>query len=273
MGFRRLEIGLSDSPVTLNGFEDSRRETGITVRSMVAGCLNPRSEHMSGTKLGSLDEDKRECAINSVRRHILMAQSYGCPAVVLRGCEVENETLHGEAEDLQCRLSTEGPSEELGPLVSDLVQRVQKQGQAQVEHFCRSIHNLLVEFPESRLAVEPGQSFIDLLNFESIGWVLDDLEGKGLGYWHDTGRVHMREIAGLPPQGQWLDSYSGRMVGIHLQDAAGHEAEMPPGAGEVDFRLVANYIPQEAERVVEINPRHGRGEILAAVQYLVDQGF
>ena len=39
MGFRRIELGLLDAPVKLNGFEDSRRETGIAVRSIVAGCL------------------------------------------------------------------------------------------------------------------------------------------------------------------------------------------------------------------------------------------
>ena len=48
---------------------------------------------------------------------------------------------------------------------------------------------------------------------------------------------------------------------------------MPPGTGTVDFKLVAGYLPRTAERVVEINPRHGRGEILAAVQFLVDHGF
>ena len=37
MGFRRLEIGILDVPVVLNGFEESRRETGIAVRSLVAG--------------------------------------------------------------------------------------------------------------------------------------------------------------------------------------------------------------------------------------------
>jgi hypothetical protein len=32
-------------------------------------------------------------------------------------------------------------------------------------------------------------------------------------------------------------------------------------------------VPKTAERVLEVNPRHGRAEILAAVQFLVDNGF
>jgi len=273
MGFRRLEIGLSDLPVKLNGFEDSRRETGIAVRSMVVGCLDPRSEHMSGTKLGSNDEDNRECALNSVRRHLRLAQKYGCPTVIIRGCEVEDSALQEESDRLQARVLREGPTDEIKELVRDLVSRVQKSGQKQVEHLCRSLHILMNEFPETKLAIEPGQGFMDLLNFDAVGWTLEDLSRHGLAYWHDTGRIQVRERAGLPSQGQWLDSYAKRMVGVHLQDAAEGMAEMPPGAGEVDFKLVSGYLPRDAERVLEINPRHGRAEILGAVQYLVDHGF
>ena len=272
MGFRRIEIGLSDSPVAMNGFEESRRETGIAVRSLIAGCLDPRSEHMSGSKLGSLEEDGRERAMNSVRRHIRLAQKYGCPVVVIRGCEVEDKALQDEADRVQSRYLRDGPTDELCEQVRELSGRVQRKGQRQVEHLCRSLHALLTEFPETKLAIEPGQNLMDLLGFEAVGWTLEDLAKHGLTYWHDTGRIQLRERAGLQTQGQWLDSYSDRMIGAHLHDTAEGTPEMPPGAGEVDFKLVAGYLPREAERVLEVNPRHGRGEILAAVQFLVDLG-
>lgn len=275
MGFRRLELGLTEKPVPLGGFEDTRRETGIEVGSLVTGCLNPRSEHMSGTKLGSLDAELRERAMISTRRHIQLAQKYGCPTVILRGCEVEDPAVKAEAAELEQRLAerTDEDSEEVCEAIADFVARAQKKGQNQVEHLCRSIHTLRGEFPETRLAVEPGATFIDILNFEAMGWVLDDLAKKGLHYWHDTGTVHLRGLAGLPGQGAWLEKYGDKLVGVHLQDATDSEAEMPPGLGEVDFRMVSEYIPGEAEKVVEANSRHGRSEILASVQFLMDRGF
>lgn len=273
MGFRRIELGLLDAPVKLNGFEESRRETGICVRSIIAGCLDPRSMNMSGTRLGSMDEDGRDMAVNSVRRHIRLAQRYQCPVVIVRGCEVEDKALREESDRLHARLVREGPTDEVKAAARDLVGRVQKKGQRQVEHLCRSLHLLMNEFPETRIAIEGGESFLDLLNFQAVGWTLDDLEKHGLSYWHDTGRVHQRERSGLPTQGQWLDAYANRMIGVHLQDAADMTTEMPPGSGEVDFKLVAGYVPKAAERVLEVNPRHGRAEILAAVQFLVDNGF
>jgi hypothetical protein len=48
---------------------------------------------------------------------------------------------------------------------------------------------------------------------------------------------------------------------------------MPPGKGEVDFKLLAEYLPNEAERVIEVNSRYPRAEILAAVQALDSLGI
>ena len=103
MGFRRIELGLSEAPVPLNGFEDTRRETGIEVGSLVCGCLDPCLEKDSGSKLGSLNADQRERALISSRRHIRLARQYGCPVVILRGCEIENEAVVEEGRVLASR--------------------------------------------------------------------------------------------------------------------------------------------------------------------------
>ena len=112
MGFRRLELGLLESPVKLNGFEDSRRETGISVRSIVSGCLDAQSSHTVGSRLGSLDEDVRDMALNSVRRHIRLAQRYQCPTVIVRGCELDDKPLREEADKLVARFVREGRTDE-----------------------------------------------------------------------------------------------------------------------------------------------------------------
>ncbi|HTF86771.1 MAG TPA: TIM barrel protein [Planctomycetota bacterium] len=273
MGFRAIELGLSESPVPLTGFEDTRRETGVRLAAVVAGCLRPRVQRMPCTMLSSPRDEEREQAKLSIRRHIQLAQRLGAPFVVLRGSSIADPKMHLEAEDLSHRLSREAASDELREEVRNFVARVQKKGQRQIDHLCRSLHSLRQEFPETRLALEPGTQIDDLLSFEGMGWVLDDLAKQEIGYWHDVGRIHLRERAGLPSQGQWLDTYASRMVGIHLQDAADQETEMPPGLGEVDFKLIASYVPTTATRVVEVNPRHGRAELLASVQFLNDLGI
>lgn len=275
MGFRRLELGLTDVPPALSGWDESSRETGIRVDSVIVGALKPRSEVMTGSFLGSSNSDKRELALNSTRRHIKLAQQLGAPVVVVRGCAVEDAKLAQRAVDLGNELDRAGEDEleDVQERIRDLVLRVQTKGQRQLEHFCRSLHTLRTELPETLLAIEPGQHFNDLLNFEAMQWALDDLAGQHVGYWHDTGRIHERGLAGLPGQGAWLDAFSSRMLGCHLQDASAEEAEMPPGTGEVDFKLVAEYVPTGASRVLEMHPRHGRGQILAAVSFLLGAGL
>ncbi|MCC7013922.1 MAG: sugar phosphate isomerase/epimerase [Planctomycetes bacterium] len=273
MGFRKIELGQCDAPPTLNGFADSQRETGIRVTSVISGCLKPATEKPACQLLASSNAEEREQALGSVRRHIQLAQKLLAPVVVLRGTSVADTKLRQEAEALNVQLSKDGLTDELAEKIREYVHRVQKKGQRQIEHLCRSLHQLLTEFPQTKLAIEPGLHIDDLLSFEAVGWVLDDLAAKGLSYWHDVGRIHMRQKAGLPGQGRWLETYANKMLGIHLQDAADDEYQLPPGAGEVDFRLVSEYTPKSALKVLEIAQKHGRTEILGAVQFLASKGF
>jgi hypothetical protein len=113
----------------------------------------------------------------------------------------------------------------------------------------------------------------DLLSLQAVEWALDDLSKQGVGYWHNTVRIHQRFCAGLPNQGAWLEAFAPRMLGVHLADASEQERGLPPGAGEIDFKLVAEYLPKDAARVLEVDSRHGRPEVLAAVQFLIGAGI
>jgi sugar phosphate isomerase/epimerase len=273
MGFRRLELGMSETPPSMDGLEESRRETGVSIRSLVAGCRDPKNGHMAVERLGSLVPEESERALNSLRRHIRLAATWGCGTIVVRGSKIEDAKFLRRAEDLKARWHRGELDADLRAEIACFVRKAQKGSQRQVEHFCRSIHQLSREFTGVVFAVEPGREIDDMLGFEAMGWVLDDLASVGLRYWHDVGRIHVGEKIGLSPQGAWLDTYGQRMAGIHLQDAVDEQAEMPIGLGEVDFKLLRDYVPKQSEKVLEISPEHGRAEILASVQYLVDHGF
>ncbi len=273
MGFRKLELGLTDTPPSMDGLAEASSETGSTLTSLVAGCRDTQGRDLLAAQLASLDEDDRHRAVSSVRRHARLALSWGIPRLIVRGSQIQNAELTAEARRLEASAAEEGVDADLREVVGEYVQRVQAAGHGQLEHLCRSLHQLMSEFPDLRFAIEPGRTIDDLLGFEAMGWVLDDLGAKNLGYWHDVGRIHLRERQGLPPQAAWLDAFAPRMVGIHLQDAAADETAMPLGLGEVDFRLIAETIPKGAERVLELHHRHGRAEVLSSVRFLVDQGI
>lgn len=270
-----MELGLNDYPSDLSGWEDCRREAGVSVDSVVVGSLKPKSEAYSGSLLGSSEADEREMAINSTRRHIRVAQNLGAGVVVVRGCAVGSAKLEAESMVLSVELDEAGPDDLIAvqERVVEFVAKVQKRGQKQIEHFCRSLYALRSEFPETKIAIEPGLNFNDLLNFEAVQWVLDDLSDAGVGYWHDTSRVWQRGMAGLPGQGKWLETFSSRMFGVHLQDATSEEADLPPGLGQVDFQMVGEYVPGDVPHVIEVHSKHGREEVLSAVQFLMGHGL
>lgn len=275
MGFRRLELGLSATPPELRGWEDATRETGITLDSVVVGALKAKTDHMSGSMLGSLDADQREMALNSSRRHIRVAQQLGAPVVILRGCAVEDAKVERQADEMleKHRVVDEDSRELLQEETREFVHKVQQGAHRQIEHFCRSVHTLRQEFPETRLAIAAGDELNDLFGFEAVQWILDDLAGQKVGYWHDTGRIHRRGRLGIPDQGAWLEAFGERTLGVHLRDATDDEFGLPPSLGEVDFKLVAEYLPKESSRVVDVDPTHGRAEVLASVQFLLGLGY
>lgn len=276
MGFRRIELGLTKKPAAMDGLVESQRETGMEIPSLIAGCRDPHNGSMVVDHLGSLEPEIRERALVSVLRHVRLAKTWGCRTIVVRGSRIEDAVLAAKARELEVRCIEEkknGNRESLSDDVQAFVSRVAIGSHRQVQEFCRSLHSIMQEEPDVTFALEPGRAIDDLFGFDVMGWVLDDLGSRGLAYWHDVGHIHMRETLGLPPQGKWLDAYGSHMVGIHLQDAAEQETEMPIGRGSVDFKLLAEYVPGGAERVVEIGPRHGRAEILNSVRALVDLGL
>jgi sugar phosphate isomerase/epimerase len=276
MGFRNIELGLSGAPVTMDGLCDVRRETNSKLVSMVAGCRDHHSGDMVIWKLASEDEGERERALNSMRRHLRLAETWQCPRIIVRGTRIGDSGLSRRADDLAILVLKDGLGEEgkespLAKGIQAVAAEVHQRGQKQLDHLCRGLHTLSKEAPDLVFCIEPGEHLDDLLNFEAMGWLLEDL--PSLSYWHDVGHIHMRERQGLPTQGDWLDRFAPRMAGIHLHDASATQIELPVGLGEVDFKLVAEYTPKSATRVLEIEATHGRAEVLSSVQALMNLGF
>jgi len=273
MGFRKLELGLGSATLGMDGLDEARRETGMQVSSMLVGCRDAQQADSVATRLSSPSSEERERAMNSVRRHVRMAQAWRCPIVLVRAGKVEDKKLARGAEDLTARAAREGTTPELRAEIADFVPKLQRAGQRQVEHLCRCLHALTLEMPDTRFALQPGVELDDLLGFEAMSWVLDDLAKRGLQYWHDVGRIQQRSRFGLQGQVEWLAAHAPRTIGVHLQDANESESDLPIGQGQVDFKAVAELLPRNALRVLEIGQRHGRAELLASVQTLIDLGI
>ncbi len=93
-----------------------------------------------------------------------------------------------------------------------------------------------------------------------------------LGFLYDVGHAQTLDRLGFSPHEEWLKRYASRIIGVHLHDVTGVDDHRAPGLGEVDFRMVASYLPKEAYRALEVQSFNTPEQIKAGMQILVDTG-
>ncbi|MFB0537815.1 MAG: hypothetical protein ACETWR_22850 [Anaerolineae bacterium] len=66
--------------------------------------------------------------------------------------------------------------------------------------------------------------------------------------------------------------FAGRMVGIHLHDIVSLRDHLAPGLGQVDWDMVARYLPAEAVPTCEYRSHNLPQELAAGLRLLAEKG-
>jgi len=133
------------------------------------------------------------------------------------------------------------------------------------ENLARLIHTIRrIAGPHLKIALFPGANPAGILQGQAMKILLQEPEFDGIGYWHDTGVAQIRHSFGLEEPGWWLDTFGASIHGVTLQDWANGTAGLLPGEGEVDFPLVAEYLPCEARRVLSLTPSYSGAALMEA---------
>jgi sugar phosphate isomerase/epimerase len=110
-----------------------------------------------------------------------------------------------------------------------------------------------------------------LLTIAALRDVLADVRAANLGIWADVGRLRAAERLGCEGISLVLPAFAPRLLGLDLHDARGLRDHLPPGQGEVDWKLVADNVPRAAARVLDLEvgtPADVVREARAAVEKL-----
>ncbi len=94
---------------------------------------------------------------------------------------------------------------------------------------------------------------------------------SGLVAWHDTGHAHLKEKMGLIRQEDLLKSNAPRLAGFHIHDVRGYKDHVPPGAGEIDFEMVARFVRPEHILVLELNPRLNPTDVVESRAFIIEK--
>jgi sugar phosphate isomerase/epimerase len=122
------------------------------------------------------------------------------------------------------------------------------------------------------LGLENRYHFFDLPSPDEMALFLDLADSDQLGFIYDTGHAHAMDRLGFYPHNEWLQRFSDRIIGTHLHDAIGIQDHLAPGLGEINFITVANSLPNNAFRTLEIKSLHSIEEVRKGLVHLVDTG-
>lgn len=212
--------------------------------------------------LSSPDKGERDLAIGMTIRTMEYAGEFGAEAVVLHlgkvGMEPENERLYGlfnhqRMDTPEARLFLQGKLKERREMRMPYLEGV-----------FSSLDRLNHE-AEKRgiiLGVENRYYYHEIPDFEEIGLIMERFSGSSVRYWHDTGHAHVLERLGILEPGSLLPSYAGFSAGIHIHDAIGTDDHWAPGAGEIDFMCLANWLRSAPLKILEVHRKSNQLEVL-----------
>jgi sugar phosphate isomerase/epimerase len=94
-----------------------------------------------------------------------------------------------------------------------------------------------------------------------------------VGYWHDVGHAQTLENLGFGPHEEWLRRFGSRIVGVHLHDIVGIQDHRAAGLGQMDWEMVARYLPADALRTCEFQKSNTPEQVAAGVECLAEKGI
>jgi len=123
-----------------------------------------------------------------------------------------------------------------------------------------------------RLGLENRYHYFDIPTLDEMSALLALAEPDRLGFIYDVGHATVMDRLGFFQNEMWLKRFGGRIFGTHLHDVIGISDHRAPGMGDVDFRIVAGYLPKEASRTMEVMSFNTPEQLKTGLKILVDTG-
>lgn len=268
LGFTRFELNHGINAAMLEGLSLNGSITSIhepCPADPSVAVLKKRDWLVS-----ALDEENRREGVDSVRRSIDLAHRLGAPVVIVHPGRVDVDPA---LEATLLNLYRAGKSRQ--PEYTHAKERLVAARAAQAKANMRSVRRSLIELAEYaaprgvRLGLENRYHYQEIPLPDELDELLTLDSGDTVGYWHDVGHGHVLQNLGLGTQEEWLRRFAGpqgRLIGVHLHDVVGLSDHLAVGMGQVDWALVAGYLPAGVLRTCEFQPTNSPQEVTAGLR-------
>ena len=252
MGFDSFDFGPSTTEARL----EDRELREFPISSFHAPLFLPLSDlkklTSAETELGSLNQALRMEAVDAICRTIDLAHSLGITTIAVHVGTVNMPTesykrLHAMYDaDLQS-------SDEYQSLAREILQRRNKIVEPQLEAAVDSLQIIGRRAAEMgvHVGLENRCEQTGMPNFDDMQVLLSEVSNYPIGFWFDLGHAAVQENLGFIAHTKWIDTFSDRIIGIHIHDVIGRKDHLAPGTGNLNWQTMVAQLPQEPVWVFE----------------------
>ena len=231
-------LGVSPGPRAVDWAAVRAAAADLPVRFGAVHVSNPLADRSATAPLASSKDGERVAALRAVRQAVAIARVVGSPTVVLDPGVVP---VLGEIE---CEDLGDPAYQWSKERVDALLARRKSGRNGALDRVCREVFGIVKSFPDIEFCLSMSRSLRAVADLTSLQDLYEDLSQLRLGYWHDAAVGARRAQLGLEAQGEWLESFASRCRGMSLGDGSHEGLYLPPGAGGVDYGLLASYVPR-----------------------------
>ncbi|MBI5034356.1 MAG: sugar phosphate isomerase/epimerase [Chloroflexi bacterium] len=268
LGFNRFE---------LNHAIDSKMMAGMNGYK-IASVHEPCPADVSVNELknrnwlvSATDQVKRRKGVEAIQRSIDLAVKLGASTVIVHPGKVDIDTaLDTKLRDLYHAGKVETPQYQKLKL-EHMEARV-----AQARFNLSAVRQSIIELAEYadergiKLGLENRYHYFEIPSPDELDTLLN-LGFKNVGFWYDVGHAETLERMGYYAHEEWLRRFSTRIIGTHLHDVIGIDDHQSPGSGQIDWAMVAHYLPADALRTCEFQNFNSAEQVAAGLRWLKEK--
>ena len=268
IGFEYIELGFS---LPIGWVDDAlalKAQGLIKISSLHNMCplppgIGPKKASPDYYSLSSDDEKERALAIEAVKNTIAYARRAGAAAVVIHTGSVPIKDRTGSL------VSAYGNDAIYERIKNSIIKERSAQRDTYIDNVIRNLKELvpIAKGAGVKLCIENRYSYRDIPLPDEFDMIFRAV--KDVWYWHDVGHAEVLERLGFIRHTDFLDKFSGRLIGIHLHDIIGLlEDHKAPLGGTFNFEKIVPYIKNSTIKVIEAHQPATADDIRRGLVYL-----
>jgi len=254
LGFSKFELNHQINSAMLAGL-DLKAYRFSSIHEPCPADISTERLKAQDWLISSINEDSRRQGVAAVKRSIDLAKTLDVSVIVVHsGLVYPDPSLESDLR----RLFKAGlnHSQEYLDIKNHLIDLRAEMAAPHLEAVKKSLAELIeyASLPSIRLGLENRYHYFDIPTLDEMKILLSLAGADQLGFIYDVGHAQTLDRLGFFPHEAWLDRYASRIVGVHLHDVIGVNDHYAPGLGEVDFKGIGTYLPDNAFRTCELRP-------------------